>query len=279
MEVLEKAVALNTKETSPEMKIQLGILILCLQLGCAGQTEQAAAENNISSTTASSQTSPTPPAHPPIQKLAQLNITKPSTNYQTVKNQVKVKRDQLATKELSIDSSSQIFKTTLLHQIIPFWEGTEWSFEGHTSHPRSGSIACGYFVSTTLRDAGLQLNRYHLAQQSPINEAKSLAINTEVKEFSEGSVTENIKAINNYLKEGIHFIGFDQSHVGYILKEAGNLYLIHSNYLDAVGVGIEPIEASEVFNSYRRYYIVELSTNPHLIEYWINKTSINIFRE
>ena len=134
-------------------------------------------------------------------------------------------------------------------------------------------------MSTTLLDVGLNLNRYKLAQQSPINEAKSLAVNSTVKVFSEESVSANIAAINLYLKEGIHFIGFDESHVGYILKEKNQLYLIHSNYIDAIGVTIEPIENSGVFASYNRFYIAELSTNNSLLNYWTNNTLIEILSE
>lgn len=179
---------------------------------------------------------------------------------------------------MPVDSLSRLFRVSLLNEIIPFWEETRWSFEGHTAQPGSGTIACGYFVSTTLQDIGLNVNRYALAQQSPENEAKSLAIAREVKEFSAGSVAENIAAINEYLKEGIHFIGFDGSHVGYILKEQNGLYLIHSNYLNAAGVEIEPVGQSEVFRSYSRYYIVELSTNESLLHCWIKNKAIQIMK-
>jgi len=175
-----------------------------------------------------------------------------------------------------LDSVGEIFKESLLNKIIPFWEGTEWSFEGHTSKPKSGKIACGYFVSTTLQDIGLNLNRYKLAKQSPINEARSLSIDSEVKEISEGSKSDNILAIKEFLKEGIHFIGFDESHVGYILKRNDELYLIHSNYINSVGVEIEQIENSEVFNSYVKFYIAELSTNNELLNRWVNNKPVQV---
>ncbi|MEM6963429.1 MAG: hypothetical protein AAF573_01605 [Bacteroidota bacterium] len=123
------------------------------------------------------------------------------------------------------------------------------------------------------------MNRHKLAQQSPINEARSLALNSEVKEFSEQSKQDNILAIKQYLKEGIHFIGFDESHVGYILKRNKELYLIHSNYINAVGVEIEHIEASEVFDSYSKFYIVQLSTNEELLNCWKNKKEIEIIKK
>lgn len=211
-----------------------------------------------------------------IQTLEELSVVEPSVNYAAAKRAIEKERKQLVSKELEMDSLSTLFKIALLHKIIPFWEGTEWSFEGHTSQPKSGTIACGYFVSTTLKHIGLNLNRYKLAQQGPLNEAKTLAVHQLVKEFSAPTTPQNIASIHKHLKEGIHFIGFDQSHVGFILKEKGNLYLIHSNYMDAAGVIIEPIEQSMVFDSYRQFYITELSTNPKLIHYWIHETLVPI---
>ncbi|MGH1335610.1 MAG: hypothetical protein ACRBFS_05735 [Aureispira sp.] len=215
---------------------------------------------------------------PLIRHLEELSLVEPSKSYTSVKRAIERERGQLISKELEMDVLSMLFKTALLNKIIPFWEGTEWSFEGHTSKPKSGTIACGYFVSTTLQHIGLNINRYKLAQQSPINEATSLAVNINVKEFSAPSNTQNIAAIHAYLKEGIHFIGFDQSHVGFILKEKGHLYLIHSNYSDGVGVGIEPIEQSVVFDSYNRFYITELSTNVSLVSHWIEGKAIPIIK-
>ena len=54
------------------------------------------------------------------------------------------------------------FTDFLLNAIIPHWYGTPWDFNGHTSIPNQGEIACGYFVSTTLRDIGLKLNRFKM---------------------------------------------------------------------------------------------------------------------
>jgi len=214
-----------------------------------------------------------------ITGLKELKLASDSLiSYSVVKKDIWDIQTSLKRKKLSKDTLSHIFKTLLLNRIIPYWENTTWSFEGHTSKPAIGEIACGYFVSTTLEDVGLSINRYKLAQQSPINEAKSLALKTEVIEINEGSKEENIAQIDKVLKEGIHFIGFDQSHVGYILKEKGNLYLIHSNYLSGK-VEIEQIEHSEVFESYTKYYIVEISTNDELIENWLKKKEITIIKD
>jgi len=254
------------------MKLKLCVVLFVLNLGCSSHSENP---NSPKISTLKE----TEKKINRINGLKELSIIEETENYETVKNLIEKERSQLFSKDLKTDSISILFKKFLLNKIIPFWEGTEWSFEGHTSKPKSGEIACGYFVSTTLQDIGLNINRYQLAQQSPINEAKSLAVNTEVKEFSGDSLSENISAINEYLEEGIHFIGFDQSHVGYIIKEKGELYLIHSNYIDAVGVVIEYIEESEVFSFFDKFYIVKLSTNNELLSYWKSGKPIKIFKE
>lgn len=213
-----------------------------------------------------------------ISNLQQLNKNKNSDNYGNIKQEIRIAKDKLILKNAVADSISALFTLSLLNRILPIWEGTKWSFEGHTSIPQKGEIACGYFVSTTLKDTGLNINRYKLAQQSPINEAKSLAINTQVKEVSSESVSKNIESIRSYLKEGIHFIGFDKSHVGFVWKNNDQLYLIHSNYINSEGVIIEAIENSDVFKSHSKFYIVELSTNMKFLNYWIQEKQIEIYQ-
>jgi len=200
-------------------------------------------------------------------------------SYTMVKKAIASTRVKALASNVSMDTLQAVFEASLLNRIIPFWEGTNWTFEGHTAKPQVGSIACGYFVSTTLQDAGLRVNRYKLAQQSPINEAKSLALQSELIEIQKSSVAENIKAISQRVPNGIHFIGFDQSHVGFLLKEMGELYLIHSNYVQAKGVEIEKIEASSAFSSYSRFYIVELSTNPGFLTTWLRGETVNVVTE
>ncbi len=208
-----------------------------------------------------------------IENLQEFVLTEDKNrSYQQIRNTVlEQKRNLLARKQF--DSLSQFFETALLHRIIPQWEGTVWSFEGHTSIPKKGEIACGYFISTTLKHIGFNINRYQLAQQSPINEAKTLALDNKVIEVFDDEPDKIIQKIKEVLPEGIHFIGFDQGHVGYILKKKGELYLIHSNYLDGK-VGIEPIQKSTVFTSFFKFYLVELSTNKQLLEKWIKKEEI-----
>lgn len=180
---------------------------------------------------------------------------------------------------ISTDSLSKLFTNLLVDQLIPHWLGTPWSFEGHTSIPGQGEIACGYFVSTTLRDMGLNINRYKMAQQLPIHEAKTLALNTAVIEINNTSTRARIDQLNSTLQEGIYFIGFDQSHVGYLQRKGNDLFIIHSNYINAVGVVVEKAEDSAVFSYYSHIYIAAISTNPDLMKKWINHSPIEIIMQ
>lgn len=173
-----------------------------------------------------------------------------------------------------IDSASTFFKHALLCEIFPYWYGTTWEFNGYTSKPNEGNIACGYFVSTTLRDVGVHINRYKLAQQGPLNEAKSLSISPkEIQEIRDTSIFNELEK----LTEGLYFIGLDY-HVGFIAKIHGHCYFIHSNYIKGK-VMVEIATQSEAFNTSELYYLVDLSNNLEFIKSWMLNHEISVVRE
>lgn len=167
-----------------------------------------------------------------------------------------------------LDSAATLLSKALLLQIIPHWYGTEWDFNGHSPTPNQGQVACGYFVSTTLRDAGLQLNRYHLAQKGPLDEA--LCISMQVNEVNTYTF-ENIDQQLLALADGLYFVGLD-NHVGYLYKHMGRTYFIHSNYI-ANKVMVETTQASEAFHS-NDYHIVSISQNMEMARRWLLQKEI-----
>ncbi len=201
------------------------------------------------------------------------------TSYSTLKSEVEIKRKKLQLSYINSASKSEIIEKAkkeltkqLYENIIPQWYETKWSFEGHTEIPKQGTIACGYFVSTTLRDIGFNLNRYKLAQKSPEDEAKMIACGTSIKKMNAISKTE----LKNYFiaeKDGFFFIGLD-FHVGFIYKSGKEIYFIHSNYIDSKGVVKETIKNSKAIVS-QKYFIVPISNNENLIKKWILKEKIS----
>lgn len=195
-------------------------------------------------------------------------------NYSAAKAQVdfiRIRlRNDLKENRIDIDSVKRTFGKQLTDRIIPYWYGTGWSFGGHTAVPKTGKIACGYFISTTLKDMGLNLNRYKLAQKSPIDEAKALSFGAEIKTIAHEDPEQALAQINKHIKKGVYFIGFDTGHVGFLVKKRGKLFLVHSNYLAPVSVCIEPAETAKIFKTYTKFHLLDISNNGKLIEKWLN---------
>jgi len=177
-------------------------------------------------------------------------------------------------KEQFLDSTKIVFTNELLSKIIPYWYGTKWSFEGYTAIPNEGTIACGYFVSTTLRDMGLNINRYRLAQQGPEEEAASIAIDrSQMIVLDTISVDSNIASFPQNLKQGLYMVGLD-FHVGYLYLKDDQSYFIHSNYIDG-RVMIENTSNSKAFES-SRYFISKITGNRLLAKHWLSGMKMEV---
>lgn len=212
---------------------------------------------------------------------------KTQSNYTSTKQEANKLRESLTKKyqaatdpeqkEVILDSAGIVFSNYLLNKIIPHWYNTEWDFDGYTAIPNQGTIACGYFVSTTLQDMGVKVNRYKLAQQNPENEAKTVAIKESlVKSYNYLELEPAIdKELKNY-EEGLYFVGLD-NHVGYLYIKNGQAYFIHSDYVDGF-VRIEHIETSEAFES-ETYFISNISSNRGLVLKWIMEEEVVVIRE
>ncbi len=208
--------------------------------------------------------------------------TLPDTvSYEAVKNRVAAQRKQVAhqfySKEISIDSLNSTFEQLLINQLIPYWYGTPWTFEGHTDHPDSSSVACGYFVSTTLKHIGINVNRYKMAQQASLNILKTVAMNENKITFYPRTATLETQ-LHTDLEDGIYLVGLDY-HVGYLLKNGEEIYFIHSTYLSPTMVVIEEIEHSKAFYYSNEYFITSLSRNEVFLLKWISGAELTIVTE
>ena len=202
------------------------------------------------------------------------SLTKSIFNKQSISlSKIYIKLNDSIQKNYFLDSVSLIFDSLLLNRLVPYWYGTEWDFNGHTSKPNVGKIACGYFVSTTLRDMGLNLNRYELAKKGPEDEANSVAI---FQAYTSVTPSDSIHEKLNSIPNGLYFVGLD-NHVGYLYKEKGNTYFLHSNYI-ANKVMIEPTSTSVAFES-STYYISSISKNRKLMEKWLTYSKIEVVGE
>jgi hypothetical protein len=211
---------------------------------------------------------------------------KPKETYLAIRDSVSREKNRLwaqyqsanseTLKESILDSAGTLFTRSIVYQLMPYWYGTPWTFEGHTDVPGQGEVACGYLVSTTLKHVGLNVNRYKLAQQASSVGLKSLAFGAEVV-IKRGVSRDEIK--DYFLKErmeGLYKVGLAY-HTGYLFFDNKELYFIHSSYLDPVAVTIEKATESEAFNS-SAYYILDLTHNRELMRKWLSGEEVPIVK-
>lgn len=158
-----------------------------------------------------------------------------------------------------------LFSRYIDQQLIPFWIGTPWDFNGTTQIPGKGYIACGYFVTTVLRDAGVNLNRVKLAQQASETMIKSLT--KTVEHYPNCSFAEFIQKIKAK-GVGLSIIGLD-NHTGFLYYDGKELYFIHSSYVGTGRVAKE-VASSNAILQYSNYKVVGfISRDKAFIKRWL----------
>lgn len=136
--------------------------------------------------------------------------------------------NQLKQQYLISDSFEMLYGRFLVDSIIPYWYGTKWNFYGTTEVPKTGSIACGYFVTTVLRDAGLHINRIKLAQAPSEEMMKTVCYKNSMKRFRNSTMQDFTTELHK-LENGLYIVGLD-FHTGFIYHENERLHFIHASY-------------------------------------------------
>jgi len=194
-----------------------------------------------------------------------IDVEKHITNYKSLKR--RISNYKASHKNTSKEIISKKISGLLIDSIFPYWIGTTWDFNGYTETPLKGDIACGYFVSTTIRDVDIKINRYKIAQKGATDIIKSLCDTTSLKNFS------SVKDIESYAKtlneNQLMIIGLD-FHVGFIYKKNQEIYFAHSNYINNKGVMIEKLNDSEALKHSKNYIIGDFSNNETILNHWIH---------
>lgn len=190
--------------------------------------------------------------------------------YKSLINEVKTQRLALFEKYQNSNNKAAVIQEArdYLHEKIPrmmrCWIGTPWDFNGTSQTPGKGKIACGYFVSVILRDAGFKVNRITLAQQASQNILLSM-IHTEDKVINP---RRDYDAFIKYFKgreEGIYIIGLD-SHVGFLCNLNGEVHFLHSG---AQGVIDETLAEARDIKVSRYRVIGNVTGQDYVIEKWL----------
>ena len=176
-----------------------------------------------------------------------------------------------ADKKEVLEKSRKLFVAAIDHGVFPFWYGTDWDFYGTTETPKQGKIACGYFVTTVLRDVGVKVQRVSLAQQASENIIKSLTSEPYIKRFRNVAIekfVEDIKAFG----EGFYIVGLD-NHVGFILNDGNDVYFVHSSYVEPSEVIKEKALTSPVLSSSKYRVIGKISADNSFLRKWLNQSN------
>jgi len=131
-----------------------------------------------------------------------------------------------------LTTPDSIKKQTLLNNIrdslFVCWYGTEWDFNGITEEPGKGKIACGYFVTTILRDMGVSVNRVKHAQCASEEMIIAICAKNSIQRFSNKKILSFVEKIKSD-GIGLYIVGLD-FHTGFILNNGEDVYFIHANY-------------------------------------------------
>jgi len=147
-----------------------------------------------------------------------------------------------------LEAARSSLLAALTGKLIPAWFGTRWAFHGTSQIPGEGTIACGYFVTTVLRDAGLRVERVKLAQQASERIVQTLVPEKWIVRFSNLSQSEVVAALRAREGEGLFVVGLDY-HVGFLHLGPDEARFCHSAFLEPVAVLCEPAAESAGFAS------------------------------
>lgn len=180
---------------------------------------------------------------------------------------------QATTKKAGIiEQARETFVHSIESNIFPFWYETEWDFYGTTEIPKEGKIACGYFVTTVLRDAGLRVERARLAQQASEKIILSLTKESFVKRFRRAKIEDFVETVEKW-GPGLYVVGLD-FHVGFIFNDAGQVYFIHSSYAEPYRVVKEKALQSKILAGSNYRVIGKISADDDLLVKWLLQKQI-----
>jgi hypothetical protein len=164
----------------------------------------------------------------------------------------------------------------VLEQALPAmmhcWLGTPWDFNGTAKGPGAGKIACGYFVSTVLKDAGFQVDRYQLAQQPSGNILRSFL----AKESCTLTTGEDYQAFASGLEgrdPGIYIVGLD-THVAFLVVGSDGFRFIHSSGSRPWCVVDESRTEAGVLQRSNWRMIGNLTADPAVLKRWLKAEKI-----
>ena len=168
----------------------------------------------------------------------------------------------------SVISESRRTLEEALPEMMRCWLGTPWDFNGTCQTPGSGKIACGYFVSTILRDAGFRVERFRLAQQ-PSQNIIATFLPREEMHISAGKPYEDFVDQSISRGPGIHIVGLDKHVAFLVIPASGGPRFIHSSGGAPKCVVDEDRANAQALQDSNYRVIGNLTRNDEVIHRWL----------
>ena len=179
-----------------------------------------------------------------------------------------------AEEKAAVEKDARVILELVMPEMMRCWLGTPYDFNGTAEKPGSGKVACGYFVSTVIRDAGFRVDRYKLAQQPSEN-----ILRTFMK--SDGCLLKVGQDFESYaewvegMEPGVYLMGLD-SHVGFIVNGAEGTRFYHSSGWQKRGVVNEAGNKAGALRHSNWRMIGGLTADPEVIRTWLGGEKVRV---
>jgi hypothetical protein len=167
----------------------------------------------------------------------------------------------------AVEKDARVILELVMPEMMRCWLGTPYDFNGTAERPGDGKVACGYFVSTVIRDAGFRVDRYKLAQQPSGNILRTF-LKGESCLLKVGQDFESYAEWVEGMEPGVYLIGLD-SHVGFIVNGVDGTRFYHSSGWNKRGVVNEPGKKAGALRHSNWRMIGGLTADPDVIRTWL----------
>lgn len=181
----------------------------------------------------------------------------------------------------AIRAEARTFVTTaIVDELLPAWLGMPWGLgrnsTANRAHAPGMTVACGYFVSAVLENAGLRVQtRFSYAQAPALQVQRTLAPGSgEVHRYF--SVPgETLAAEIAGLGAGLYIIGLS-NHIGFVVVDAAGVRLVHASYTGDQVVTSEPLATAQAIANSRAkgYFVSPVMHDDRLADLWLRGAAV-----
>jgi hypothetical protein len=179
-----------------------------------------------------------------------------------------------AQEKAAVEHDARVILELVMPEMMQCWVGTPYDFNGTAEKPGAGKVACGYYVSTVIRDAGFRVNRYKLAQQPSENILRTFLDGDGCK-LKVGEDYDRYADWVEGMEPGVYLVGMD-THVGFIVNRTDGMHFFHSSGWKKRGVVEEPRKKAGALRHSNWRMLGGLTMDPGVIQTWLAGEKVKV---